>query len=325
MSVSNVPSEHARANWKLPDPGDVGALPNTKSGSVALVSAAAETRTLARPSKVDLQLLLYLNTDGGDITITVTGGYDVGGSTSIVMGTVGGYVMLRAVEEGTTKRWQLMGYDGVTGPSLDFATLTVDTLNIDTILNIAADLEFTGATGVNQITLPTNLADALSILDSAGTFIEFRTTTGTPRISFTPATTFIGVITASTGIVCNSQAMTPNTDGGLGSTILAGVSSVTVGAVTTNADDWILLPALSAVPAGHTIKIACNAGTNFELRTPAGSDEKINAVNSDGDTKEYLCTDTELIYITSMGSTAGWIASARSAAGAVVAAVVPDA
>jgi hypothetical protein len=67
----------------------------------------------------------------------------------------------------------------------------------------------------------------------------------------------------------------------------------------------------------------CSAGGNFELRTPASSNEKINGQDSDG-TKEYLCTDTEVLKVVKINNTVGWMGHAYSAIGAVVTAVVPD-
>ena len=101
------------------------------------------------------------------------------------------------------------------------------------------------------------------------------------------------------------------------------VTQVSVLAVTTNANDWITLPHLVSVPEGHRITILCNAGGNFELRTPAGSAEEINSEDCDG-TKEYLCTDTQVLYVTKISNTIGWEANAYTAIGAVATAVVPD-
>jgi hypothetical protein len=104
---------------------------------------------------------------------------------------------------------------------------------------------------------------------------------------------------------------------------VAGINSVNVGSVDTDANDFIVLPSLANVEVGHTIKIACNAGSNFEMRTPSTSGEKINTVVSDG-TAEYLCTDTEMITITKVSDTDGWVATAQTALGAIATAVVPD-
>ena len=99
--------------------------------------------------------------------------------------------------------------------------------------------------------------------------------------------------------------------------------SVAVVGVTTNADDWITLPLLADVPNGHRIVILCSAGANFEMRTPASSAEEINSEDCDG-TKEYLCTDTQIVEVVKINNTIGWMAHGYSAIGAVVTAVVPD-
>lgn len=103
-----------------------------------------------------------------------------------------------------------------------------------------------------------------------------------------------------------------------------GVISVDVNqAVTTDANDWITLPSLADVANGHRIVIMCSAGSNFEMRTPAASNEKINGQDSDG-TKEYLMTDTQVVEVVKINNTVGWMAHGYSALGAVVTAVVPD-
>jgi hypothetical protein len=119
-----------------------------------------------------------------------------------------------------------------------------------------------------------------------------------------------------------AQTVNPAADSGAGSTILGAYHAVDVGAVTNDANDWIVLPPIADVPIGHTIRIAANAGGNFELRTPAASNTKINDVDSDG-SAEYLCTDTDLIIVTKR-TTTGWVAQSITKLGAVRAAVVPD-
>jgi hypothetical protein len=117
--------------------------------------------------------------------------------------------------------------------------------------------------------------------------------------------------------------LTPNSAAGSANSIAPGVRSVQVGTVANNADDFIVLPALADVPNGHEIIVLCSAGGNFEMRTPASSGEKINNQDCDG-TKEYLCTDTEVVKVVKISTTVGWMAHGYSAIGAVVTAVVPD-
>lgn len=117
------------------------------------------------------------------------------------------------------------------------------------------------------------------------------------------------------------QSLTPDDSEGTGNTILETTKSATVGAVTNDANDFIVLPAIANVPVGHEILIDCAAGGAFEMRTPASSGTTINGVNSDG-TQEYLCTDTELVRVIKHAD--GWVATALTALGAVATAVVPD-
>lgn len=98
---------------------------------------------------------------------------------------------------------------------------------------------------------------------------------------------------------------------------------VEVQGVTTDANDWITLPSLASVPNGHQILVIGSAGANFEVRTPASSNEEINSEDCDG-TKEYLFTDTQLHYFTKIDNTIGWMGNGFSAIGAVVTAVIPD-
>ncbi len=143
-----------------------------------------------------------------------------------------------------------------------------------------------------------------------------------------------GTVTASKAVVVDSskqinemqfavETVTPDDSEGSGNSITAGVRSVAVAAVTNDANDFIVLPAIADVPIGHEILIACNAGGNFELRTPATSGTKINNVDSDG-TQEYLCTDTDTVRIWKISDTDGWAAQSLTILGAVRTAVVPD-
>lgn len=115
---------------------------------------------------------------------------------------------------------------------------------------------------------------------------------------------------------------TPNSSEGAGNSIPVGARAVDVGAVTNDANDFVVLPPIASIKIGDQIVIACNAGGNFELRTPASSNTKINDVDADG-TQEYLCTDTDLVIVTKR-TTTGWAAQSLTKLGAVRTAVVPD-
>lgn len=119
-----------------------------------------------------------------------------------------------------------------------------------------------------------------------------------------------------------SQSIVAAAAEGVTNSILPGVFHVTVTGVTVDANDFIVLPAIADVPMGHSIDIQANAGANFELRTPAGSNTKINDVDSDG-SQEYLVTDTHTVRVWKR-TTTGWSAQSITKLGAVATAVVPD-
>ena len=96
------------------DPGASGAIPVTASGHVDLVTAAAETRTLAAPTFLGQQLLIGLKTDGGDCVITCATTVNQTGNNTITLDDAGDAILLVAKANGTDKRWSVVSNDGCT-------------------------------------------------------------------------------------------------------------------------------------------------------------------------------------------------------------------
>ncbi len=95
------------------DPGNAGTITPTMWGVIyPIVTAGAETRTLARPDKAGVLTTVVLDTDGGDLTLTVTGGYNPAGDTSIVFGDAGDTVVFLSVKTGTTYQWTAIAQTG---------------------------------------------------------------------------------------------------------------------------------------------------------------------------------------------------------------------
>jgi len=106
-SAHRIASDVYLASAETPDPGASGTIVPTKSHSICpLVSAAAESRTLARPLRTGVVLYLQMRTDGGDITLTVTGGYNEGGSTTMTFSDPGQMVGLISCDIGGTLTWR---------------------------------------------------------------------------------------------------------------------------------------------------------------------------------------------------------------------------
>jgi predicted RecA/RadA family phage recombinase len=92
----------------IADPGNAGAIPVTASGKVELVTAAAETRTLAVPTFIGQQLLLSMKTDGGDCVVTVADPHIDGTNNTITFNDVGDTVLLMAGISGAGFVWRLV-------------------------------------------------------------------------------------------------------------------------------------------------------------------------------------------------------------------------
>lgn len=123
--------------------------------------------------------------------------------------------------------------------------------------------------------------------------------------------------------VAGYQSLTPDDAEGVGVNVITpGVTSVRLAANVNDANDFVVLPALADVPAGHCITIVAGA-VGCEVRTPATSAEEINSEDCDG-TKEYALPATQIHRFTKIDDTIGWMGQGFTAIGAVVAAVVPD-
>lgn len=95
----------------IADPGAAGAIPVTRSGTVAITTAAAETRTLAIPAAAGLVLTLALTVDGGNAVITAASAINTAGNNTITMQDAGDVVTLTAVQVGAALAWRVTAND----------------------------------------------------------------------------------------------------------------------------------------------------------------------------------------------------------------------
>jgi predicted RecA/RadA family phage recombinase len=112
VTVTNT--VHNALTAEIADPGAAGAIPVADSGHVDLVTAAAETRTLAAPTYVGQLLLISLKTDGGDCVITCATTVNQTGNNTITLGDAGDAILLVAKANGSNKRWSVVSNDGCT-------------------------------------------------------------------------------------------------------------------------------------------------------------------------------------------------------------------
>jgi hypothetical protein len=105
---------YPKAPVAISDPGDAGAIPVTRSGSVAITTSGAETRTLAIPGVAGITLAISLDVDGGDCVITAAAAINQTGNDTITMDDAGDTIVLTAVQVASGLVWRLVVNDGCT-------------------------------------------------------------------------------------------------------------------------------------------------------------------------------------------------------------------
>lgn len=101
MSAHNLLEElgEAQSLFSIVDPGASGTIKaNGRSFAICnIATAAAESRTLPAPEAAGQYITLAMATDGGDCTITITGGWNEAGDTSYVFTDPGQFLLLTSV------------------------------------------------------------------------------------------------------------------------------------------------------------------------------------------------------------------------------------
>ena len=145
-----------------------------------------------------------IDTDG---TLTVTGTSSLVGNTSLTGTlTVGGISTLSGAVTATAGITSGSDVVSDTDSTDDLGTTAVRWANVFADGLTGNTIALDGATGINEIQLVTNLADAFSIEDTAGDLMVFDTTTGTQVLTITPATTVTGGITSGSDVVSDTDS-----------------------------------------------------------------------------------------------------------------------
>lgn len=119
MSIQNLPDEHTRAPWTIPDPGSGGTIDVKKSGVCNLVSAGAEARSLPAPLYPFQMIMLIMDTDGGNITVTAASAINQTGNTIMTFANAGEAILLIAGTVGGVLFWRAFPVEPETeGPAL---------------------------------------------------------------------------------------------------------------------------------------------------------------------------------------------------------------
>jgi hypothetical protein len=130
-----------RAPFLVTDPGSGGTITVDRWGSVVpVVTAGAEARTLAAPTKAGLVVTVVLDTRVGDLTLTVNPasgtvyGYNADNATTIVFGSAGDYVTFMSIKAGSEYAWRVVSHEGtnVAGEDMTVDQLTATTATLTT-------------------------------------------------------------------------------------------------------------------------------------------------------------------------------------------------
>jgi hypothetical protein len=146
MDAHNALQQLYKSPYSILDPGDAGVIaPDRQFGICSLVTGASgETRTLIQPLKEGLVCTMSLDTDGGgDVVVTVTGGYNADADTAITLGDAGDFVALLSVKAGTSYYWRVLAQEGTNVALEDFSIdqLTATTATITTLNSPAGGTE----------------------------------------------------------------------------------------------------------------------------------------------------------------------------------------
>lgn len=116
MNSDNVGHHLFLAETEIPDPGASGTIGVDVSLAVCnLVSAGAETRTLPLPYREGIIITLFARTIVGTITLTVTGGLDLAGTTTFAFSAVSQFLVLESFRKADGTLIWLKIADYVTG------------------------------------------------------------------------------------------------------------------------------------------------------------------------------------------------------------------
>lgn len=155
----------------IPDPGNAATITVARNPSVVkIVSAGAETRTLSRPTKSGIQLLVQAKTIGGTVTVTVTGGYNTAGDTTFTLTATGQFYKFESVEYGGAYYWRATSHDGLTNANRTEA-------NLDGILATVAELNRAADVSTRIVTCTASTL-AVTVADHDGKIIELDRAAG---------------------------------------------------------------------------------------------------------------------------------------------------
>lgn len=118
--VARVDHQHAQgkviaaaAALAITDPGSSGAIPVTHSGSCAMTSAGAETRTIAAPTFIGQRIALIDDVHVGNIVVTSATAVNQTGNNTLTFGAAADMIVLECMQVAGSRVWRVVANDGV--------------------------------------------------------------------------------------------------------------------------------------------------------------------------------------------------------------------
>lgn len=194
------------------DPGASGQLIADRQFCLfEITTAGAEARTLDQPDSAGKLCAVVLDARGGDLTLTVTGGYNSSGSTSLTFGDAGDFVMFYSIEVGTSFYWRPIGADGVDvlTPLLRATSLFATALSVTGNQTLGGNLDIEGFVQ-NRVSTFAATTTATVPLTTEIAFLTGNAngrTYSLPAVSVGPRVAAINKTTATFIIVCNTTGV----------------------------------------------------------------------------------------------------------------------
>lgn len=229
MSAHRVLTDMYSAPFPTPDVGSGNTFRNVKWFEVfGIITAGAEARTLAPPIKEGQVCVLEARLLAGNATVTVTGGYNSAGDTSIVFTANGQSAVLYSVNNNGTFAWRPLFIDAQNGNRIVAAGGAA--LTVSQALHDGKTVKLDQATGT-AVTLP-----ALTGSGAKYRFAVTVTKSGGSDVITAPGAYLFGSVAQNTDTANGSSGFTAGIIANA-----AGITTITLDGTTKGGrkGDWI--------------------------------------------------------------------------------------
>ena len=306
MTPENALYQLFKTLYERPDPGNGNTI-HVRSAQFAvfpLVSTGAETRTLAQPVKAGLITTVEFDTDGGDITLTVTGGYNADADTSITLGDAGDFVTFISVKVGTSFLWRVIAQEGtnvaeevVAADLVSAASILATNISIGTGLT-APNIVAGTAISANSI-LATNASIGTGLTAPnivAGTAISANSILAT-NLSVGTAATVPNLNVASHRTIGGQTVQVSGGTGSVDSQATALLSpTLAMLSVATASNNYFKLPAAALGLACNVINVGASTavliGDTTDVSIASATAASLATANASGSALNLVCDGT---------------------------------